>query len=384
MIKGLVGLMAGRAVKAAVGLTYVGSIAAGAFSTGVEVVHFFTYFGSLGILSVILATLLFTILPVIGLEYARLTGFYDYGRFVKSLIGGRLFILFELTYVAIVTLFISAVIAAGGELLQSILGISKYYGLAIMYVASVIVVTLGRRVVLGAEATLTMIKISIITLATVTVILLSWGKVNYSLHHIINPSGWLNNPLGFLESPILYVSYNLVGLPAMASVAQDLRSRRDVVESSLIGGLMLGLMIALEYLATMGYYNLATNPSYQFANLPIYYALLYSKAPYGLTILYVIFLYIALLTALIGNMNSITYRAEVALRGRRLVRPIVTIIMLTTAAVIATSGLYYIVSIGYTYLSYAFLALFTIPLASVGTYRAFIKHPKAVEDRHGG
>lgn len=373
-----------RAVKLSVGLTYVGSIAAGAFSTGVEVVHFFTYFGSLGIFSVLLAALLFTVFPVVGLEYARLTGFYDYGRFVKSLIGGRLFVLFEVVYIAIVTLFISAVMAAGGQLLQSILGINQYYGLAVMYVASITVVTLGRRIVLGTEASLTIIKASIITLATVTIILLSWSKISYSIHHVINPSGWLNNPLGFLESPVLYVSYNLVGLPAMASVAQDLESRRDVVESSLIGGLTLGLMILLEYLATVGYYDLTINPSYRFANLPIYYALLYSNAPYELTILYVIFLYIALLTALIGNMNSITYRAEVALRGRRGVRPIVTVIMLTAAAIIATSGLYYIVAVGYTYLSYAFLALFTIPLASVGVYRAFIRYPRAVEGRYGG
>jgi uncharacterized membrane protein YkvI len=97
----------------------------------------------------------------------------------------------------------------------------------------------------------------------------------------------------------------------------------------------------------------------------------------------VVFLYIALLTALVGNVNSITYRAEVALR-RRSVRPIVTVIMLTVAAVIATSGLYYIVAIGYTYLSYAFLVLFTIPLASVGVYRVFIRRSRTVEGRYGG
>ena len=377
------GLMASRTVKVSVGLTYVGSIAAGAFSTGVEVVHFFTYFGSLGIFSVLLAALLFTLLPVVGLEYARLTGFYDYGRFVKSLIGKGPFIAFEVVYVALVMLFISAVMAAGGQLLQSILGINQYYGLAVMYTISIVVITLGRRTVLGAEASLTMIKVSIITLATVTIVTLSWSRVTYSILHVIDSSGWLNNPLGFLESPILYVSYNLVGLPAMASVAQDLRSRRDVVEASLIGGLTLSSMIALEYLATIGYYDLATNPSYRFADLPLYYALLYSKAPYGLVILYVVFLYIALLTALVGNVNSITYRAEVALR-RRSVRPIVTVIMLTMAAVIATSGLYYIVAIGYTYLSYAFLALFTIPLASVGVYRVFIRRSRTVEGRYSG
>ncbi|MFP3281720.1 MAG: hypothetical protein RXR39_01890, partial [Caldivirga sp.] len=169
-------------------------------------------------------------------------------------------------------------------------------------------------------------------------------------------------------------SYNLVGIPAMASVAQDLSSRRDVVEASLIGGLTLSLMITLEYLATLGYYNYATNPSYPFANLPIYYALVYSRAPYILVILYVVFLYIALLTALVGNINSITYRVEVALKGRRSVRPAVTITVLTVATFIAISGLYNIVSVGYTYLSYAFLALFTVPLASVGAYRVFARN----------
>jgi len=197
------------------------------------------------------------------------------------------------------------------------------------------------------------------------------GRVTYSMNHVFDPSGWLHNPLGFIESPILYVSYNLVGIPAMASVAQDLSSRRDVVEASLIGGLTLSLMITLEYLATLGYYNYATNPSYPFANLPIYYALVYSRAPYILVILYVVFLYIALLTALVGNINSITYRVEVALKGRRGVRPVVTITVLTVATFIATSGLYNIVSVGYTYLSYAFLALFTIPLATIGAYRVF-------------
>lgn len=361
--------MANNLTKLSVGLTYVGSIAAGAFSTGVEVVHFFTYFGSLGIISALVATLLFTVFPIIGLEYARLTGFYDYSRFVKSLIGRVPSIIFELVYLALVTLFISAVMAAGSQLLSSIVGINPYYGLIIMFMVSLIVITLGRRVVLGSEATLTIIKISIITLATSTIIYLSWGKVLHVIHRIVNPSGWLHNSLGFIESPILYVSYNLVGIPAMASVAQDLRSRRDVVEASLVGGLTLGLMIILEYLATIGYYDLAINPRYPLANLPIYYALVYSGAPYELVILYVIFLYIALLTALVGNINSITYRVEVALHGRRLIRPIVVIITLTVASVIATSGLYNIVSVGYTYLSYAFLILFTIPLATVGGYR---------------
>jgi len=366
--------VASSTVKLSVGLTYVGSIAAGAFSTGVEVVHFFTYFGSLGLFSVVIAAVLFTLFPIIGLEYARLTGFYDYGRLVKSLIGEVPYVLFELVYVALVVLFISAVMAAGSQLLTSILGFNPYYGLALMYLVSLLIVILGRRVVLSSEASLTTVKVFIITLATLTIIYLSWGRVTYSMNHVVDPSGWLHNPLGFIESPILYVSYNLVGIPAMASVAQDLSSRRDVVEASLIGGLTLSLMITLEYLATLGYYNYATNPSYPFANLPIYYALVYSRAPYILVILYVVFLYIALLTALVGNINSITYRVEVALKGRRSVRPAVTITVLTVATFIAISGLYNIVSVGYTYLSYAFLALFTVPLASVGAYRVFTRN----------
>jgi len=158
-----------------VGLTYVGSIAAGAFSTGVEVVHFFTYFGSLGLFSVLIAAVLFTLFPIIGLEYARLTGFYDYGRLVKSLIGEVPYVLFELVYVALVVLFISAVMAAGSQLLTSILGFNPYYGLALMYLVSLLIVILGRRVVLSSEASLTTVKVSIITLATLTIIYLSWG-----------------------------------------------------------------------------------------------------------------------------------------------------------------------------------------------------------------
>ncbi len=351
-----------------VGLTYVGSIAAGAFSTGVEIVHFFTYFGSLGLISVALAAVLFTIFPLIGLRYAQLTGFYDYWRFALSLIGPRLVWAFEASYIALVTLFLSAVMAAGGALTSTIFKMPYYLSLAIMAALSAIIVALGRRAVLGSETVLTLVKVSIITAATASIIAYSWRSLIKSLHTIHTPSGWVGSPLGFLISPILYVSYNLVGIPAMSSVAQDLKGRRGVVYASLIGGLTLSVMILLEYLATLPYYQYVTNPKYPSANLPIYYGLIYSGAPKILAYLYAAFLYIALLTATVGNVNAVAYRFEASFR-LNVSRPAVSIIMVSTALVIALAGIYRIVSVGYTVLSYVFLALFTVPLAFIGGYR---------------
>jgi len=110
------------------GFLFQSVIIGGGYATGRELVEFFLLSGPVGgLLGMLVATLLFSLVAAISFELARMTRSYNYRSFFKHLLGKAWF-LFEIGYLLLGLLVLAVVGAAAGEMVATHLGLNQAYG----------------------------------------------------------------------------------------------------------------------------------------------------------------------------------------------------------------------------------------------------------------
>ena len=113
------------------GIVFQSVLIGGAYATGREIVEYGARFGVSGIWSIIAIAAGFSLMAALSFEFARVCRVYDYRRFVRRLIG-PLWPIFDLIYVLMVLVTIAVVSAAGGRVVEEVLGLSYWMGVGIV------------------------------------------------------------------------------------------------------------------------------------------------------------------------------------------------------------------------------------------------------------
>ena len=94
------------------GFVFQSMVIAGGYATGRELVEFFLRLGPLaGLLGMLVASVVWSVVAAISFEFARMTKSYDYRAFFQELLGKAWF-LYELAYMAMLLLVLSVIAAA--------------------------------------------------------------------------------------------------------------------------------------------------------------------------------------------------------------------------------------------------------------------------------
>ena len=96
------------------GFLFMGVLIGGGYATGRELVEFFLTAGTVGgLLGMLLATAMFSVITALSFELARLTRSYTYRHFFRELLG-RGWFLYELAYLTLGILVLAVVGSAAG------------------------------------------------------------------------------------------------------------------------------------------------------------------------------------------------------------------------------------------------------------------------------
>ena len=345
------------------GLAFKAVVIGGGYATGRELAEFFLPSGPWGGLAAILvATLIFSLVCSVTFLFARHVQAWDYVTFFKQLLGPG-WILFEGAYVLFIILILAVYGAAAGAIGASLLGLPAIVGTAALAAAIVAVVTFGNSSVERMFAYVSYLLYAVYALF----ILLAFTHFGDRISDGFSAGGPM---IGWLGGGTVYAGYNLIGAVVVLPVIRHLTSDRDAIVAGMIAGPLATLPALLFFIAMIGFYPEiagATLPSdflLQKLNIPLFH------------LLFQLMIFSALLESGASSVHAINERIARALLNRRGItlsnraRLAIALALLIGCMFVADRfGLVALIATGYRALAYVLIAVYVIPVLTVGVWQ---------------
>jgi uncharacterized membrane protein YkvI len=174
----------------------------------------------------------------------------------------------------------------------------------------------------------------------------------------------------WVSGGVTYAGYNILGAVVILPVIRHLRTRRDAVIAGALAGPLAMLPAMLFFLSMSAFY-----PQIRGQTLPSDFLLERLRLPIFRCVFQAM-IFAALVESGTGQAHAINERISQALvkRGKppfgRAGRLALTAALLTFSVFVADRiGLVTLIAQGYRYLAYLFLAMFVLPLLTIGLWR---------------
>jgi uncharacterized membrane protein YkvI len=334
----------------------------GGYATGREIVEYGGKFGASGWISGLAIFLGFSILATLSMEACRQWQVYDYKSLLKKLIG-KGWIIYEVIYLLGAILVIAVMAAAAGELLHNTLGFNQWIGVCL------IVSIVGFLNYKGDETIARLETIGTIVLFAAYLyfsfsIFASKGDAVIATFKNWNNSNMPESPsmMLLLGTGILYVGYNLGVFPASFFTFRTLTSRKQSIAAGIIAGVLMTVPWFLTYFALMAYYP---DPAILEATVP--WLIMLQEFHPAMIAAFSIVVGWTLIETATGMIHGFIGRIEEESRQRgkpikKITKAWIALAALTAALVLSQVGIIDLVAKGYTFMAYAMILVYAVPL----------------------
>ena len=345
------------------GLAFKAVVIGGGYATGRELAEFFLPSGPWGgIAAMTFAMLIFSLVCIVTFLFARKTGTRDYQSFFKELLGPG-WVLFEAAYILFVVLILAVYGAAAGAIGQAVFGFHEIVGTLVLMVSIIAFVTFGNSSVERLFAYVSYLLYGVYALFVLLAFTSFGDRIAAGFALDVPAEGWA---LGGLT----YAGYNIIGAVVILPVLRHLRSSRDAVIAGAIAGPLAMVPALLFFTAMVAFY-----PEVAGATLPSDFLLLRLDMPI-FHLLFQLMIFSALLESGAGSVHAINERIDKAWRARRGValshraRLAIALVLLVGCMLLAGRfGLVALIANGYRALAYILLAVYVLPLMTIGIMR---------------
>jgi uncharacterized membrane protein YkvI len=345
------------------GLGVKAVVIGGGYATGRELAEFFLSRGPWGgLYAILFATLLFSIFCSLTFVAARHFQAFDYRSFFQQLLGPA-WPLFELAYLLFVVLILAVYGAAAGAIGNALFGAPLWAGTALLAVCIAIIVAFGNKAV---ERLFRDVSYYLYAIYALFIVLALW-KFGERV-----PAGFAAHPetSGWAVSGLAYFGYNIIGAVVILPVLRHLLSDRDAVIAGVAAGPLTMIPALLFFIPMVAFY-----PEVQGEVLPSDFL----SQRIGITAFHFLFqamIFSALLESGTSSIHAINERIDQAMLARfgkqlshrqRLAIALVVLVGCMFAA--GSFGLVALIATGYRLLAYILLAIFILPLMTVGVWK---------------
>lgn len=350
-------------------------IIGGGYATGREFAEFFMSEGPWGgLIGIVTATLMFSLVYGVSLEFARLHHSFEYRSFFKQLLG-RGWVVFEALYIIMMFLVMSVIGATCGTILHDTLGVPSLIG-TVAFMGLVALIAFYGTHALERVVVLWSFVLYGFYIVFVVLCLIAFGDKSML--------AFANDKDPQVGSAVLggikYAGYNISAMTAALFCAMHLRRPGDALIGGLLGGPLAMLPGLLFYIAMVAFY-----PSVLEAVVPMNLLLGELRLPV-FQILFLVVLFGTLIctgAALIHAVNErlAASRLEAGKEMPDWVRGAVALLFLTLSVFVADQvGLVQLVEKGYGIITFAFIIVFAIPVLTVGVWK-ILRARKMAEER---
>ncbi|MDT8759598.1 hypothetical protein MZO42_12905 [Sphingomonas psychrotolerans] len=338
-------------------------IIGGGYATGRELAEYFLPAGPWGGLAgMVLAMLLWSVIAATTFAYARLAGALDYRAFFADLLGPA-WIAFEIAYILFVVLILAVFGASAGAIGAAMFGWPSFVGALLLAGGILATVSLGNAAVEGVFKYVSFLLYGVYALFLV-LSLVSFGDRIAS--GFATPAPWN----GWAAGGLTYASYNIIGAVVILPVLRHLTSTRDAVIAGAIAGPLAMAPAILFFTCMIAFY-----PAIGAETLPSDFLLRQLNAP-AFHLLFQAMIFAALLESGTGAVHAINERIAGVVRhrrgtdlGARTRAAIAGLLLIICMFVAERVGLIALIASGYRLLAWLFLAVFVLPLMTIGLAR---------------
>ncbi len=352
-------------------------------ASGTQLNQYYVGFGIPGIVMTLVAMALLGFALYCSMEFSRIYHAYDYESWVTKLFGNKyVVILFDISF------FVTIISAAGGSLnaiatlLQDFWGINYWVGVGIVIVVSMLLCAFGAELVRKSSAYMMFVVVGVLLLIMALVIAAGdadlKGAVENQAANLgadMSASNWLKA----LWQAIIYGSFQATIVANIASVADTLPDRRESRRSAITG-----------YIANTGLLLILCMMLFSFTNvykvteeaLP-FYSILARLNMGWLTVVYIIVVFIAVISTVVGFAFAGVARFGKYYRPqgkKQLAHPVrdaaFVLVLLAACAAISQVGIMNLVKYGYSLLGYINLFVIILPALILGGRKISKKYLK--------
>jgi len=277
---------------------YLGAVVGAGFASGQEIVQFFVNYGSFGLTGALIATLLFALMGGLLLYLAHRYRVSNYQDLLARIVGERLSPVIDLLLAVFLFLGISTMFSASGAVFYEHLFLPKNLGILVAYIMVVISLLAGRQGLIYSYNLLVPVKL-VLLLIIAGYAALFVNETPTAATYTAYMSSKASQLWGL--SSLLYVAYNFALAMVVLTEYQSVGARRDGITGAVWGGLILGLLVVLNYLALSRFLPVVTH--YQ---VPMLFVAgqISSTTKY----IYTVVLWIGILTTAIANTYGFAQR----------------------------------------------------------------------------
>ncbi len=344
------------------GLAFKGAVIGGGYATGRELAEYFIPSGPQGgTMAIVLAMICWSGVCALTFALAQASRSFDYQSFFAVLLGPFAFV-FEAAYLVFMVLILAVFGAAAGEIAAALLGWPKLAGTWLLMVGVGAFAAFGNRAV---EALFKWVSVLLYGTYALFVVLVLTGFGDRTLAALSTPQP----ATGWVQGGLTYAGYNIVGAVIVLPLARHFLCRRDAVIAGALAGPLAMLPGLLFFLCMLAWY-----PQIGAQALPSDYILRQLDLPL-FHALFQLMVFSALLesgTAVVHASNERIAQAWHRQRARALgggVRLAIAAVLLAGSIFIADRvGLVALIAQGYRALAGLFLAVYVLPLLTVGAW----------------
>lgn len=345
------------------GLAFKAVVIGGGYATGRELAEFFLPSGPWGgLASIATSTVIFSVVCAVTFLFARRVQAWDYLTFFKQLLGPGWF-LFEAAYVLFIVLILAVYGAAAGAIGTAVLGVAPLWGTAALAGLIIAIVTFGNKSVERMFALVSYLLYAVYAIFILLALTHFGDRIGAGFARPSAASGWLGGG-------IVYAGYNLIGAVVVLPVVRHMTSQRDAIIAGVVAGPLAMLPALLFFIAMIGFY-----PAIEGATLPSDYLLQRLDIPL-FHLLFQLMIFSALLESGASSVHAINERIARSLLNRRGVvlthsaRLVISLALLIFCMAVADRfGLVALIAKGYRALAYALIAVYVLPVLTVGLWR---------------
>ena len=268
---------------------YIGTVIGAGFASGQEIMKFFTSYGKIGMLGIVLAGALHAVLGSIILEIVYEQQFKSYDELIKNVMGEKLGYVINGTVTAFLFVCFSTMLVGTGAIFNQAFGWPVWIGAVIMATVAGITFLTGSKGFVRMNS----ILVPVLCIGGIVLgILVGVLRVVPTFGEYVGPS-LLSK--AWLVSCITYVAYNtLTVLVVLASLGPRIKKVSIARWGGMLGGIGLGALALSIGICTMIYYE-----EVRLVEIPMLKILGYY--PNLLKMIYFVVLTLAMYTTAIAN-----------------------------------------------------------------------------------
>lgn len=234
---------------------YLGAVLGAGFVSGQEVMVFFLFYGAQGLWGVVMATAMFILLGGILLSWCHRWQISSYQSLMQSIMGPKGALLVEAALLVFLFLGICTMLAASGAVFYEHFYLAKEVGIGLAYLTVIFFLIKGYKGLVQAYNYLVPVKILLLLFITSTAVLRAHPSAE------ITSEAYQLADVGYswIMSGLIYVAYNFALAMVVLTEYQKITKPRQGVWGGALGGLALGVLLTLTYLALKGEFPAVTH-----------------------------------------------------------------------------------------------------------------------------